>query len=80
MIIKLETIQAYICKHNTNRTIRMYLLQLAQQKPAQPKYAVFEQSRNKDQHSTGNGKVLLQLGIQCKQHIVRDSKLYEKNC
>ena len=50
MIIKLETIQAYIGKHNTNRTIRMYLLQLAQQKPAQPKYAVFEQSRNKDQH------------------------------
>ena len=43
---------------------------------------VFEQSRKKDQHSTGNGKMLLQLGIQCNKHrtdwfgatIVRDSK------
>ena len=43
---------------------------------------VREQSREKDQHSTGNGKMLLQLGIQCNKHrtdcfgatIVRDSK------
>ena len=59
----------------------MYLLKLAQQKPAHAKYA--EQSGKKDQHSTGNDKMLLQLGIiQCNKHrtdcfgktIVRDSK------